>query len=149
MIHSRPFRRPLLSVLACFSWAFVLCAALLPACRSVPSGPVLAQCEALEGRTLPPGEIGLPTQGALIEDATMIATSAPGNTDGEYCRITGAIKAVRTDTPDIRFEVNLPSRWNGRALQMGGAGYNGEVQRGTGTVSYAAGRAPLSEGYVT
>jgi Tannase and feruloyl esterase len=149
MIHTRPFRRPSLSVLACLSWAFVLCAALLPACRSFPRAPALAQCEALEGRTLPPGEIGLPTQGALIEDATMIAATARGNGDGEYCRITGAIKAVRTDTPDIRFEVNLPSHWNGRALQMGGAGYNGEVQRGLGTVSYAADRAPLAEGYVT
>nr|WP_246257165.1 tannase/feruloyl esterase family alpha/beta hydrolase [Pararobbsia alpina] len=98
---------------------------------------------------MPPGDIGLPTRGALIEDATMISTTARGNNDGEYCRITGAIRAVRTDTPDIRFEVNLPSHWNGRALQMGGGGYNGEVQRGTGGVNYAAGRAPLAEGYAT
>src|ERR1700761_6287246 len=149
MIHPRRFRRPLLPVLVCLSWTAVLCAALLPGCRSIVSGSALVQCDALEGRTLPPDVIGMPTQGALIEDATMIAAKAPGNTDGEYCRITGAIKAVRTDTPDIRFEVNLPSHWNGRALQMGGGGYNGEVQRGTGVVSYAAGRAPLAQGYAT
>jgi hypothetical protein len=149
MIHSKRFRWSLPLALSCITWAFGLCAALLPGCRSVPGGPVLAQCEVLEGRTLPPGEIGLPTQGALIEDATMVLATQRGNTDGEYCRITGAIKAVRTDTPDIRFEVNLPSRWNGRALQMGGGGYNGEVQRGTGVVSFAAGRAPLAQGYAT
>jgi hypothetical protein len=142
----------------------VACAAVLgvmQGCRDLgtqPSGQApaaestqttLPRCASLAGHVLPPGAIGLPTQGAVIDGAGMISADQPGNTNGTYCRITGAIKALRTDTPDIRFEVNLPVQWNGRALQMGGGGYSGEVQRATGVVSYAGGRAPLSLGYVT
>jgi Tannase and feruloyl esterase len=142
-------RRQLVALWKRTAWAVGLCVALLPGCRTFSPGPGLTQCSELTGHTLAPALIGLPTQGALIDHATMISRSAPGNPDGDYCRIMGEIKAIRTDTPDIRFEVNLPARWNGRALQMGGGGYNGEVQRATGTVSYAAGKAPLAEGYAT
>ena len=109
----------------------------------------MSHCSPLQGTILPPGAIGLPTQGAPIDSATVVDASLPGNINGTYCRVTGAIKGNDADTPDIRFEVNLPLRWNGRALQMGGGGYSGEVQRATGTASYASGRAPLSLGYVT
>lgn len=130
------------------------CRGFVPAPEaSVPDAqtvtPQMSACAELAGHLVPPGAIGLPTQGALIQAATVIAAAQPGNTNGTYCRLTGAIKALRTDTPDIRFEVNVPERWNGRAVQMGGGGYGGEVQRATGTVSFAGDRAPLSLGYVT
>ncbi|WP_158601940.1 tannase/feruloyl esterase family alpha/beta hydrolase [Pararobbsia silviterrae] len=120
-----------------------------PSAQPAGAPASIARCTALRTHIVPPGAIGLPTQGAVVESASIVEASEPGNTNGTYCRITGAIKALATDTPDIRFEVNLPAQWNGRALQMGGGGYSGEVQRATGTVSYASGRAPLSLGYVT
>lgn len=84
-------------------------------------------CEDLDGKAVPASIIGLPTRGAQVFSATVIKAAAPGNRNGEYCRITGYIRALQDTTPpDIRFEVNLPTRWNSRALQMGG-GYNGTI----------------------
>jgi hypothetical protein len=106
-------------------------------------------CAALNGLHLPASEIGLPTRGAVIHAASLIPGGQVGNSDGEYCQIVGVIKAVRDNTPDIRFEVNLPTRWNRRVLQMGGGGYSGELVTGTGMVSFAPEAPPLAMGYAT
>ncbi len=87
--------------------------------------PLSMRCAEFAGAVLPPELIALPTAGAQIESASMVGATAPGNQQGgEYCRITGRIKALKATTPDIRFDLNLPRRWNGRALQIGGGGYN-------------------------
>ncbi|SEA34316.1 feruloyl esterase [Paraburkholderia sartisoli] len=114
------------------------------------TGPTLAtQCTQFAGFTLPPGIIGLPTGGARIDTAEMIAATARNNQNGDYCRITGSIKPLKPGTPGIRFDVNLPRRWNGRALQVGGGGYNGVVVSGTGVMPFWPNRAPLAQGYAT
>lgn len=41
-------------------------------------------------------------------------------TEPEHCRVTGVIP------PEIRFEVNLPARWNRRFYMYGNGGYAGE-----------------------
>ncbi|SAK63205.1 tannase and feruloyl esterase [Caballeronia temeraria] len=110
---------------------------------------VTKHCDDLEGKTVPASIIGLPTRGATIVSAWVVKAAAPGNRNGEYCRITGFIKALLDTTPDIRFEVNLPSRWNGRALQMGGGGYNGTIVSGTEPMSFAPDSTPLARGYAT
>ncbi|WP_420488492.1 tannase/feruloyl esterase family alpha/beta hydrolase [Paraburkholderia phytofirmans] len=107
-------------------------------------------CAEFAGAVLPPELIALPTAGVQIESAAMVAATAPGNQQGgEYCRITGRIKALTASTPDIRFDLNLPRRWNGRALQIGGGGYNGVVVSGTGVMPFSPDRAPLAQGYAT
>jgi hypothetical protein len=112
--------------------------------------PFALHCAELAGAVLPPELIALPTAGVQIDSAAMVAATAPGNQQGgEYCRITGRIKALKASTPDIRFDLNLPSRWNGRALQIGGGGYNGVVVSGTGVMPFSPDRAPLAQGYVT
>ncbi|MEX3844232.1 tannase/feruloyl esterase family alpha/beta hydrolase [Paraburkholderia sp. BR10882] len=123
----------------------------------IASGPVFAQhtpslplhCTDLAGALLPPTSIGLPTNGALVQSAAMISATATGNLNGDFCRLTGVIRARSAGTPDIRFEVNLPSRWNGRALQFGGGGYSGVVVTGTGPMPFSPDRAPLARGYAT
>jgi hypothetical protein len=107
------------------------------------------RCTEFAGLVLPPAAIGLPTRGAQVDDATVIPANAPGNVDGEYCRITGKIKSIKIGAPDIRFELNLPRRWNGRALQFGGGGYSGVVVSGTGTVPFSPDKPPLARGYAT
>jgi hypothetical protein len=108
------------------------------------------RCVELAGAVLPPELIALPTAGVQIESAAMVAATAPGNQQGgEYCRITGRIKGLNATTPDIRFDLNLPRRWNGRALQIGGGGYNGVVVSGTGVMPFSPDRAPLAQGYAT
>ncbi|CAE6816253.1 Mono(2-hydroxyethyl) terephthalate hydrolase [Paraburkholderia domus] len=112
--------------------------------------PLAMHCAEFAGAVLPPELIALPTAGVQIESAAMVAATAPGNQQGgEYCRITGRIKALRASTPDIRFDLNLPRRWNGRALQIGGGGYNGVVVSGTGVMPFSPDRAPLAQGYAT
>jgi Tannase and feruloyl esterase len=110
---------------------------------------VAKHCDDLEGKIVPASIIGLPTRGATIVSAWVVKAAAPGNRNGEYCRITGFIKALQDSTPDIRFEVNLPSRWNGRALQMGGGGYNGTIVSGTEPMPFAPDSTPLARGYAT
>lgn len=112
--------------------------------------PLAMRCAEFAGAVLPPELIALPTAGVQIESAAMVAATAPGNQQGgEFCRITGRIKALKASTPDIRFDLNLPRRWNGRALQIGGGGYNGVVVSGTGVMPFSPDRAPLAQGYAT
>lgn len=64
-----------------------------------------------------------------------------------WCKITGHMNPVDTSVTarPINFAIGLPAAWNGRAIQMGGAGMNGIVPN-------PAGRRPLSDlakGYVT
>ncbi|GAB2906022.1 tannase/feruloyl esterase family alpha/beta hydrolase [Paraburkholderia jirisanensis] len=141
---ARTLHRRILRALGC---AAALCAAqfaLMPLCAAQPQ-----RCSTLTGLTLPPRTIALPNNGVTIDSATLIPESASGNEAGDYCRITGSIKAVKNGTPDIRFDLNLPSRWNGRALQLGGGGYNGVVVSGVGTMPFSPEHAPLAEGYAT
>lgn len=112
--------------------------------------PSLAtQCTALDGVALPASVIAMPTRGVHIDRAAMIPATAAGNQSHEYCRITGSIKAILPSTPDIHFDLNLPARWNGRALQIGGGGYDGVVVSGVGVMPFSPDHAPLAEGYAT
>ncbi|MGF6573234.1 hypothetical protein ABH945_005355 [Paraburkholderia sp. GAS333] len=121
-----------------------------PAFAASGDTPLAMHCADLAGAVVSAELIGLPTAGAQIETAAMVGATAQGNQQGgEYCRITGRIKALEATTPDIRFDLNLPRRWNGRALQIGGGGYNGVVVSGTGVMPFSPNRAPLAQGYAT
>ncbi|MFM0420398.1 tannase/feruloyl esterase family alpha/beta hydrolase [Paraburkholderia aromaticivorans] len=120
------------------------------ACAAPKEAPLAMRCAEFAGAVLPPELIAMPSAGVQIESAAMVSATAPGNQQGgEYCRITGRIKGVKATTPDIRFDLNLPRRWNGRALQIGGGGYNGVVVSGTGVMPFSPNRAPLAQGYAT
>jgi len=132
----------------------LLCAALLllrpiDAAALSSKGALAAQCTALAGTTLPAQVIALPTRGARIDSAVMVPATASGNQSGEFCRITGSIPGLDASTPDIHFDLNLPVNWNGRALQIGGGGYDGVVVSGTGVMPFSPIHAPLAEGYAT
>jgi feruloyl esterase len=107
-------------------------------------------CAALAKTEIPAGSIGLPTTGASILTAAMVAANEPNNPNGDYCKVTGAIRPVDPKAPNILFQVNLPAKWNGKAVHMGGGGFNGTVVTGQGAVSMGlAGVPPLSQGYAT
>lgn len=59
----------------------------------------------------------------------------------EYCRVLGIIQ------PEIRFEVNLPSSWNGRLYMFGNGGYAGEALDSGGR--QAAAKRALAKGFAT
>ena len=59
----------------------------------------------------------------------------------EHCRVFGVVP------PEIRFNVNLPSGWNGRFYMHGNGGYAGNPPEGTGTLR-TAGQA-VAHGFAT
>jgi feruloyl esterase len=124
----------------------------------------LKRCEDLLDLRVVAGDIGLPTLGARVDKADRLPELAPYvDPDGEHllptlarCVVQGSIVAVDANAPPIRFAVNLPLAWNGRALQSGGGGLNGVVVSAPG--NKASGRFdpipldrpyPVNLGYAT
>jgi feruloyl esterase len=102
-------------------------------------------CPALAGAKVAKSDIGLPTSGATIKSA--VWTDDPINS--RYCKVSGAIHAAG-DAPDINFQLNLPAAWNGKALQIGGGGYDGTlVNAEAARFPDPAKPSPLKQGYAT
>lgn len=106
-----------------------------------------ASCASLQGTKIPAKSIGLPTRGATLTAATQLTTPATGS----YCQVTGEIHPVDRTAPAIRFQVNLPARWNHRSMLFGGGGANGTVVTGLDQVPAGpkTSQTPLAQGYVT
>ncbi len=142
--------------------------AMLAGCATPPPAVDAAQACAALARPIEARAIGLPSGGAVVESASLVAAAplalnpkppfAPTPPEiavipqtPEYCRVIGAIAPVDAKAPPIRFQVNLPTNWNGRSVQFGGGGFNGVLIAGTGLLP--SGRAdrpsPLMRGYVT
>src|SRR5688572_14094475 len=123
-----------------------------PAAEPVASVRSAAQaCEQLASMTFTADSIGLPTTGANVLSAVLIAATTTDNPNGEYCKVLGAIHPVDPTAPDINFEVNLPTNWNNKMLQFGGGGLNGTLVTGLGRYAKQPGdeQPPLARGYVT
>ncbi len=105
-------------------------------------------CARMAGRTVDASAIGLPTRGATVSDASLVAATA---TLPEHCKLTGAIAPVDANGMPINFQLNLPSSWNGKAMHFGGGGYNGSVVAATGAAPSAVPGTPvpLARGYAT
>jgi feruloyl esterase len=144
--------------------------ALLAGCAEVPkSTPIgskpLEFCSGLVGQVIPAAHIGLPSGDATIDQATLVGASdltmatdrAPtpaGNivpAKPRRCEVLGHIAPRDPQAPPIRFQVNLPTAWNGRSVQYGGGGFNGVLISGEGLLPAARydQPSPLGLGYVT
>jgi feruloyl esterase len=100
-------------------------------------------CENLAGLRIEPTAIGLPTKGGAIAAAAPAATK----TGVGYCLVSGRISPIDPQAPDIRFQVALPPAWNGKAVMLGGGGFNGVIPDVAGAPFNAAGSSPLERGY--
>lgn len=126
---------------------------LLAGCGNNDTQPV--PCEQLVGRSVMADLIGLPTRGAIVTDATLIAAAGSGAAAvGEYCKVFGEINPVDLQAPPIKFQLNLPTAWNGKAMMFGGGGYNGVLSTfPSGLLNVQNGAAdkptPLGRGYAT
>ena len=136
------------------------------AVRGQQPSPAAASCTALGMQRIAPDKIGLPSRGAAIA-STRLVPAAPEtkvqpsllNPSGlrnalpEYCEVKGQILPIDPSTPPINFQVNLPTDWNGKALQMGGGGWDGTLQAADQGLFFL--RAPeslpypLTRGYAT
>ena len=123
------------------------CASNLPAPPSTPTA-----CDGLNGMAISQQAIGLPTTGAVVTSAVVVPAAGAGVAMvAEYCKVLGDINPVDPTAPKIKFQVNLPSNWNGKALMFGGGGYNGVLATGLGNVPAGPTDkpAPLARGYAT
>ena len=123
------------------------CASNLPAPPSSPTA-----CADLNGIAIAPQAIGLPTTGAVVTSAAIVLAAGTGVAMvAEYCKVLGDINPIDPTAPKIKFQVNLPSNWNSKALMFGGGGYNGVLVNGQGNVPAgpADKPAPLARGYAT
>ncbi len=115
--------------------------------------PAIAlSCAELNGMTVPASAIGLATTGAVVTSSSVVPAAGTGNAAvGEYCRVLGDIKPVDPAAQSIKFQLNLPTAWNRKAMMFGGGGYNGIIATGAGNVP--AGPidkpTPLARGYAT
>ena len=75
-------------------------------------------CTSLQGFSVPATAIGLPNGGALVQTALFVVSSETGNSNGDFCKVTGIVKPHNPSSPNLEFEVNLPVAWNRRALQI-------------------------------
>ncbi len=109
-----------------------------------------ARCPGLAQLQVPASAFALVTGGASVSETTLVAADGATGTPA-YCRVKGAIAAADAADPPILFQVNLPSTWNVKAVQLGGGGFNGTVVTGVGNVSNAPASAPtpLMRGYAT
>jgi Tannase and feruloyl esterase len=111
-------------------------AAALAACAGVPAtNGVPVSCEQLAGQVVPAAAIALPTRGARVTSAALVAAggTAP-KTFGEHCRVAGEIDPIDTSAPVIKFQIALPTDWNHRTMMLGGGGYDGTVPNVVGNV---------------
>ncbi|WP_419803695.1 tannase/feruloyl esterase family alpha/beta hydrolase [Terriglobus sp.] len=82
-----------------------------------------ASCSDLRHVAILASHIGLPTRGADILSARHVQGFGGG-----YCRVLGRVGSIDPAAAPIRFEVNLPETWNGKALQFGGGAFDGYFQ---------------------
>lgn len=105
-------------------------------------------CQSLKGMEIPSTAIGLPTTGAYVRSAKL-----KHDKRGEYCKVLGGVHPVDPSAQDIRFEVNLPTNWNKKAVQFGGGAFDGWLGATNGLkrtpVSVAREPGPLARGYAT
>lgn len=109
-------------------------------------------CKRLASVPVPASAIMLPTSGAVVMSAALTpATGADTALVAEHCKVKAAIKPVDPSAPDILFELDLPTEWNGKTLMFGGGGFDGIIPNVSGnhTVGPVNRPVPLSLGYAT
>ena len=117
----------------------------------VPSAA--SACAALSGKAIDASSIAEPTTGAVVTsavykaavaDAPNVANTAVVQGTPEYCQTLIEIKPVDTTAPVIKVQVNLPTSWNGKSVQLGGGGLNVALVTGLDPVRAAGPETPLA-----
>ena len=114
---------------------------------ALPLRAPVSSCTALVGTRIPAASIGLPTTGARVTAASVVA-AAPETVGAtsvtralpEYCRVLGSIDPVDAAAPPINFQLNIPTQWNQKTIQVGGGGLNGSIPGNLATIAQLSAR---------
>jgi hypothetical protein len=108
----------------------------------------IQSCQSLRSFPIPASAIALPTNGAQVDSAKLTHDSR-----GEYCEVLGRILSIDPHADPIRFEVNLPTQWNRKAVHFGGGLFDGWLGATNGlgrpAVAIASDPTPLARGFAT
>lgn len=119
--------------------ALALCASACGGSNDSPAPeaqPTALTCGQMATQTVASTRIALPTTGARVTSATVVAAAGTGPASRpEHCLVSGEIAPVDPTAPNIRFNLALPTTWNSKALMLGGGGLNGSVPNVLGNVS--------------
>lgn len=115
--------------------------AVVPPPPAITVSDAATRCSALGGTTVAASAIGLSSRGATVTSAAYQAADAATGTPA-YCKVLGDILAASAADPAIKFQLNLPTEWNVKALQFGGGGFNGTIITGLAVVSNGVVGAP-------
>jgi feruloyl esterase len=143
--------------------SLIACSTLLAACGgggwggkaanlAVPDKASLAQaCVGMAGKTVSSGQIGLASGRATVSSATLVPAVTTAPAFAEYCRLQGSIAPLTAGADPIRFQLNLPTTWNEKAVMVGGGGFNGTIVDAVAALRDAApGQAqPITQGFAT
>ncbi|MFM9922350.1 tannase/feruloyl esterase family alpha/beta hydrolase [Variovorax sp. H27-G14] len=123
-----------------------------PATLAVPDKTSLARaCAGMAGKTVSSGQIGLTSGRATVSSAVLVPAVTTAPAFAEYCRVQGSIAPLAAGADPIRFQLNLPTTWNEKAVMVGGGGFNGTVVDAVAALRDAApGQAqPITQGFAT
>src|SRR6202042_1471625 len=101
-----------------------------------------ADCDHLKALRLPAttlDEVAAVAAGTKFPAWAMVPGALPTIASRAFCRVQGTIRPSPTST--IKFEVWLPTDWNGKFNQVGNGGLGGSMPRGPLTESLAKGYA--------
>lgn len=106
-------------------------------------------CVSLKALQVPASSMEMPTNGACVTSAKLVHDSR-----GEYCKVLGRIRPLDPSAHDIRFEVNLPTNWNHKAVHFGGGTFDGWLGgpasgRKRGPMGIATQPGALARGFAT
>ncbi len=138
--------------------AGTLLALAMPALSQSPAPEPAVRCAAL-AKPMPASVSTLASGPITVTSAKLVEASAadvPPNAPmqsalPQHCQVLGTLAPLDARAPNIHFQINLPTAWNGRTVQYGGGGFNGVLITGLGLPPAARldMPGPLARGYVT
>ena len=117
-------------------WPLMACFSAVPALWASDN------CTEMKSVSVAAAQIGLPTRGAIVLSVHRKRT---------YCELHGEIRSIDPAADPIRFELTLPTTWNGKAAQFGGGAFDGFIPNVASqpVLGDKATRTPLQHGFAT
>ncbi len=134
----------------CLALAIALVVTASAVAQSIPTAAETSIEPKLQAHDLPglqiPAEYFTEATGGGEITAAELETSAT-DPKVQYVKVSGIIRPVDPEAPNIEWQALLPLRWNGRTVQFGGGANNGSIPKIKGAASMGH-KPPIDSGYL-